>query len=105
MLRVVLCNCSPDESDQLARSLVESRHAACVNILSGVQSCYVWEGEVCEETEDTLLIKTTDEEYPALKEWIQEHHSYEVPEIISLDVDDVYEPYLKWGQKQVGSGE
>jgi periplasmic divalent cation tolerance protein len=105
MLRVVLCNCSPEESEDLARGLVDSKNAACVNVISGIHSCYTWEGEVCEETEDTLLIKTTDEQYPAMKEWIEAHHSYDVPEIVALDVEDVHEPYLAWAEKQVGGGE
>jgi len=105
MLRVVLCNCSPEESEELARGLVESRNAACVNIVSGIHSVYEWEGEVCEETEDTLLIKTTDEQYPAMTDWIREHHSYDVPEIVALDVEDVHEPYQTWAAEQVGGGE
>ena len=101
MLRVVLCNCSPDESEQLARGLVEAGHAACVNILPGVVSCYEWEGEVCTETEHTLLIKTTDAGYPSMKEWIQEHHSYDVPEIVALEAVDVLDDYVEWVGRQV----
>ncbi len=104
MLRIVLCNCSPDESETLARGLVEADQAACVNIVSGVESYYEWEGEACEETEDTLLIKTTDAQYPELKDWIERHHSYDVPEIVSLDVEDVHEPYLAWARDQVARG-
>lgn len=104
MLRVVLCNCSPKESQELARGLVEADHAACVNIVSGIQSVYKWEGEVCDETEDTLLIKTTDEHYPEMKDWIESNHSYDVPEIVSLDVTDVFEPYQAWAEEQVGGG-
>ncbi|MFP4597950.1 MAG: divalent-cation tolerance protein CutA [Persicimonas sp.] len=100
MLRVVLSNCSPDESNTLARALIEERLAACVNVLPSVTSCYVWEGEYCEDEEHTLLIKTTEGRYPAMKERLEELHSYDVPEIIALDVDDVFEPYARWAHEQ-----
>lgn len=104
MLRVVLCNCSPDESGRLAREIVDNDLAACVNVVEGVKSCYTWEGEVCEETEDTLLIKTSASRYPDLKAWIEQHHSYDVPEIVSLEAADVLDEYLGWVEKQTGAG-
>lgn len=100
MLRVVLCNCSPDESAQLASGLVDAGLAACVNILSGVRSVYEWEGDVCDEVEDTLLIKTTDERYDDVESWLREHHSYDVPEVVALEAADVHEAYLDWVEAQ-----
>lgn len=100
-MRVVLCNCSPEESEELARGLVEEGHAACVNILAGVTSVYKWEGEVHRETEDTLLIKTSDEGYQAAKQWIRDHHSYDVPEIVALEAVDVLDEYVDWVGEQV----
>ena len=105
MMRVVLCNCSPEESESLARGLVEEGHAACVNILPGVTSVYEWEGEVHQETEDTLLIKTTDEGYEATKQWIREHHSYDVPEIVALEAVDVLDEYVDWVGDQVNQAD
>jgi len=105
MMRVVLCNCSPEESERLARGLVEEGHAACVNILSGVTSVYKWKGEVEQETEDTLLIKTTDESYGATKQWIQDHHSYDVPEIVALEAVDVLDEYVDWVGDQVNQAD
>ncbi len=103
MLRVVLCNCSPDESERLARGLVDEGLAACVNVVSGVQSYYVWEGESCRDEEDTLLIKTTDERYDDLKEWLDEAHAYDVPEIVALEATDVLDSYLDWTVEQTQS--
>lgn len=100
MLRVVLSNCSPEESQTLARALIEERLAACVNILPGVTSCYVWEGELCLDEEHTLLIKTTDERYPELKARLEDLHSYDVPEIIALETDDVLDSYARWADEQ-----
>jgi len=105
MLRLVLCNCSPEESEELASAIVENDLAACVNLLGDVRSWYEWEGEVCDETEQTLLIKTSAERYPDLKAWIEEHHSYDVPEIVSLEASDVSEAYLEWVEAETGSAD
>lgn len=101
MLRLVLCNCSPDESDELAAGMVEAGLAACVNILTGVRSHYVWDGEVCEDPEHTLLIKTTEASFGELESWIQKHHSYDVPEIVALDPSEVADDYREWAEEWV----
>ena len=100
MLRVVLCNCSPGESPYIAKTLVEEKLAACVNVIRGVTSYYVWEGEFEEDEEHTLLIKTTAERYPALKVRLQELHSYDTPEIIAIESTDALEDYELWAREQ-----
>jgi periplasmic divalent cation tolerance protein len=97
-MRVVLCNCSPAESEGLARALVEEGLAACVNVLPGVRSFYRWQGELQEDGEHTLLIKTTEARAPALASRLRALHSYELPEILSLPVDEsTSDPrYLRW---------
>lgn len=105
MLRVVLCNCPPDQSHQLARTLVEERLAACVNVVSPVTSYYHWKGQLCEDQEHTLLIKTTAERYEALKARIKELHRYEVPEIIALDCADVLDDYARWARGELAGPE
>lgn len=100
MLRLVLCNCSPEESEELAGGLVEGDLAACVNVFEGVRSFYEWEGEIHDDREHTLLIKTTDERYDDVKSWIREHHSYDVPEIVAVDAADVFEGYFEWVKEQ-----
>ena len=101
MVRIVFCNCSPDEAPALARQLVEERVAACVNLLAGVTSVYRWQGELCEDQETTLLIKTTDERYSDLVAAIKRLHSYEVPEIVAVDATDVDDAYAGWVHDQV----
>ena len=80
----------------VARALVESHLAACVNVLPAVKSVYRWEGELRTETEHLLLIKTTTGRFEALRERIAEMHSYENPEIIGLPVEAGATPYLAW---------
>ena len=84
---VVLCNAPPSHARAIAHAVVDAGLAACVNIVPGVQSVYVWEGKRCEETESTLLIKTPDANVDALRAKLREVHPYQVPEIVVLDVD------------------
>jgi periplasmic divalent cation tolerance protein len=101
--RLVLTTASStEESKKIARALVESRLAACVNIISKIESVYRWKGKVEEAQEYLLVIKTTAEAFPAVRDKIQELHSYEVPECIAITVDEGGEAYLKWIDECVG---
>ena len=80
----------------IARTLVEERLAACVNQVSGVRSTYRWQGRVVEEAELLLVIKTTRERFDALHGRLLELHTYEVPELIALEIADGHVPYLEW---------
>ena len=83
-------------ADTLAQVLVESRLAACVNILPACHSIYRWKGKVETAEEIPLLIKTTEARYPALEAAIRERHPYEIPEIVSLPVTGGLPEYLAW---------
>ena len=95
---IVLCNCPPESAPTLAKALVKGRYAACVNIIPGVQSVYEWEGEICEDGESMLLIKTSARRMDALRAQILELHPYSVPEIIATPVDTAvsHTPYVEW---------
>lgn len=95
-MRVVLCNCPPDHAARIARTVVEEKLAACVNLVSGVTSFYIWKGEFCEDAETTLVIKTADDRFEALRDRITELHPYTVPEIVALQVADVNAAYAAW---------
>ncbi len=88
----------PDHSaaQAMARSLVEARLAACVNILPGVQSVYRWQGAVEEAAEVTILIKTTKHSYAQLHQAIIDTHPYELPELIAWPLTDGHAAYLHW---------
>jgi len=95
--RIVLCTCgSETEAERIAHYLVESRLAACVNVLSQVKSIYRWDNKVESAWEWLLIVKTTAEKFPALREAIQGLHSYEIPECISIPIDDGSASYLAW---------
>lgn len=87
---------SKDEARKIARALVERLLAACVNIVPQVASIYRWEGEIEEAEEWLLIIKTTQAALGRVREAIIELHSYEVPECISISIDDGSVGYLSW---------
>lgn len=94
---LVLCSC-PDESVALdiARILVRESLAACVNHLPPMTSIYQWEGRICEQSEQLLLIKTTPARYQALEMRLKTLHPYETPEIIAVPVVTGSSQYLAW---------
>ena len=94
---LVLTNVPDLECAQLvARTLVEARLAACVNLLPAVHSIYRWQGQIEEATEITLLIKTTSQQIDSLQKAIEKLHPYDVPEIIATPIVAGYAPYLQW---------
>lgn len=94
---LLLCTCPDDAAAAaLARALVEARLAACVNRVPAVASTYRWQGQLVEETEALLLIKTTAARYPELAAKILELHPYSIPELIALPVDQGLPEYLGW---------
>lgn len=94
---LVISNC-PDTAcaEQLAQALIESRLAACVNILPACRSVYRWQGNIEIANEIPLLIKTTTASYPALEALIIRLHPYDVPEIIALPITHGLPDYLRW---------
>jgi periplasmic divalent cation tolerance protein len=85
-----------ETASKLARNLVETRLAACVNILAACQSVYRWQDDVQVDGEVPLIIKTTVELYPALETYIRQQHPYALPEIVALEVTQGLPDYLNW---------
>ena len=101
--RIVLLTV-PDEARarSIARALVEERLAACGNVLPIAASIYRWKGEVRDEPESLLLIKTTAARLDALSDRVGRLHSYTVPETIALTLDRGRESYLDWVDEVCG---
>lgn len=93
---IVLVTAPSQEAAQaIAGTLIEEQLAACVSIFP-VQSIYRWQGEIQQEAEWQLVIKTDLARFENLSAKIQEIHSYEVPEIIALPITAGSEAYLAW---------
>jgi periplasmic divalent cation tolerance protein len=86
---------SADEARRTARTVVERRLAACAQI-SEIESFYRWQGAVQNDKEYRVLFKTTDVQYPQVQGAIRELHSYELPAIWSMPLEQTYGPYAEW---------
>ena len=87
---------SADEASRIAEKLVSDRLVACVNIVPGIQSVYWWKDRVQKDQEVLMVMKTEKSKYQDVETAIKSLHSYEVPEIISLPLENGFEGYLKW---------
>jgi len=86
---------------QIAFRLVQERLAACGNVLSGVTSVFRWEGDVQEEEEALLVLKTTVGSFRRLEERVRQLHPYDVPEVLALPAERGSEAYLEWVRESV----
>ncbi len=93
---------SSENAESIASTLVGERLSACVNVISPVTSYYVWQDELRRDAEVLLIIKSTVDNYPALEKRILELHTYEVPEILAIRVDDGNPDYLGWLSEMAG---
>jgi periplasmic divalent cation tolerance protein len=87
---------SAEDAERIARTLVERRLAACVNVVPGLVSIYRWEGRVERDEERLLVVKTRAERVEALREALVALHPYELPELVVLPVAGGHAPYLAW---------
>ncbi len=94
---VVLCTVPKiNLAKKIAESLVTKKLAACCNILPQVTSIYAWKGDIYHDDEVVMLIKTSGEKYSRLEARIKSLHSYEVPEIIALEIKKGSAEYINW---------
>jgi periplasmic divalent cation tolerance protein len=83
------------EAKNIAKVLIEDKLAACIQ-LSEVESLYMWNNEFCCDNETLMNIKTRKENFEKVKSKIKELHSYDVPEIIQLDITNASKKYIKF---------
>lgn len=98
---VVVTTQNVAEAEKIARKLIEKELAACVNIVPKIRSLYRWKGEVHEDQESLMLIKTSRKLIPELKKRIKKMHSYDLPEFIVFKIEQGDRDYLKWLESQL----
>ncbi len=99
-LHLVMTSCeNHEQAERLARELVEQRLAACVSVGASVTSFFPWDGKINAAEEVLLMIKTSAERLPELKQAFGEHHPYDVPEMLVLPVIDGLEAYFEWAHE------
>jgi periplasmic divalent cation tolerance protein len=93
---VLITTPSKESAEAIAGDLIETKLAACVNIISSVQSIFSWKEKRCYEEETLLLAKTKRSLFVPLCEAVQKKHSYKTPEIIALPIVAGSPSYLQW---------
>ncbi len=103
-LRVVLMTAPTQaQARDMAAIAIEEGLAACANIVPGITSIFQWKGELTEDSEVLVIFKTTESNFAALRERMVDLHPYEVPEVVSLSIEDGNADYLDWVTTSTGS--
>ncbi|MGA9751007.1 MAG: divalent-cation tolerance protein CutA [Acidobacteriota bacterium] len=87
---------SEDQGIQIAETLVEKGHAACVNIIKRIRSIYRWKGEIWDDEEFLLVIKTRESLFEAVRDTIRSLHSYELPEVLCVPITRAEDKVQAW---------
>lgn len=87
---------SKDEALKIGKTLLDEKLAACINVIAGMDSIYKWQGEVERAREAILLVKTRKTLFEDVKHRVGQLHSYDVPCIVSFDIQDIEGRYESW---------
>ncbi len=100
---IAYCTCPQDKADEIAHVLVQRRTCACVNVIPKLRSFYEWKGNVEQDDEALLVIKTRADRFAALEEAVREIHPYEVFELVASPVERGNAAYLRWLDESLGT--
>ena len=89
-----------EEAEKIAEVLIKEKLAACVNVIPGMRSFFCWEGEVQSESEILVIGKTKSVLVEELVECVKKYHSYELPCVITFNIEDGNPPFLEWIDKE-----
>lgn len=87
-----------EEARTIARALIEQKLVACANFIPSIESYYMWEGELEQENEVKVLLKTCKEHFDKISAYIKQYSSYEVPEIAMIHIEKGNPDYVNWIQ-------
>ncbi len=89
-----------EKAKSLAHQVVAQHLVACCNIVPGITSIYHWQGELCNDQECLLVMKTVKNRFIELDQWVRTNHPYEVPELLAIPVTACLKEYLSWVVKE-----
>ncbi|MBV9079649.1 MAG: divalent-cation tolerance protein CutA [Elusimicrobia bacterium] len=89
---------------KIARTVVEKKLAACVNIVPAVRSVYRWKGKIEEGGESLLIMKTRSALFARLERAVRDAHPYDVPEIVAFPLSRGHRPYFRWLDEETKTG-
>jgi periplasmic divalent cation tolerance protein len=97
-MRVIILITAKDKSEagKIAKALIKNKLVACVNIVGGLNSIFLWKGKVSQAKETLLIAKSKKEKFNKIVKLVKSVHSYEVPEIIAIPIISGFKPYLRW---------
>ncbi len=96
MVIIFVTAASEQEAAAIGRALVEESLVACANIIPQIRSIYRWEGKIWDEREALVIIKSREDLFERIRSRVTELHSYEVPEITAIKIDEGDSAYLRW---------
>ena len=98
---VLITSDSIEETDHIARLLLEKKKVACVNIVRGIDSYFWWEGKPDSARENLLIAKSKASLLPDIIDLVRKMHSYDVPEVIALPIIGGNQDYLEWIEQSI----
>ncbi len=93
-----------EEAREIAGAMIREKRAACANILPQMESVYEWKDEIQHDSEVVLLLKTTEGQVEGITRRVNELHSYDLPCVVALDLNDGSAPFLNWIRSEVKAG-
>ena len=103
VLVILVTVVNQEEAVRIGEQLVNAKLAACASVVPGIQSIYRWKGKVTKAREVLLILKSTKPRYRALEKAIKALHTYEIPEIIALQVKEGLDRYIGWVRSETHS--
>ena len=97
---IVFVSIPRDEARAFAKKLIDKRLGACVNIIPKMESFYWWDDKVLEDSESLLLVKTSAARYEELRDYVETHHPYDLPEVVAVSMADGLPDYLAWIRRE-----
>ena len=98
---IITTTSNKEDANKIAQTLLAKKLAGCVQVIGPISSHYYWKDELCQDEEWLCLIKSSQQHNQTLEKTIQEIHPYEVPEIISLPIQEGNQGYLSWLNQQL----